>query len=285
MKFDLASWPSIDRSQISAAFREVPLEAYPDLAKFGRAGIHEALAGQGGLFLAWDMAKLLTLRQGMRVLDLGCGAGVTSVFLARMFGVTVYAVDAEISNDLVQRAAAAGVSELVFPVCSDARNLPFSPGFFDAVFSMNAFFYFGTDDLYPSYLLGFLKSGGEIVIGSPCYREEITPDAPEEFLLEFPACLAVHSPKWWRHHFERTRSARVLHSSLHPRGAEFWEDRVRYLLEEQDPREMSPGRRDMVYDMIRMLNRNEDGFVSHFVLHAEKERKQSKNETLVPQSS
>ena len=64
-----------------------------------------------------------------------------------MFGVTVYAVDTEIPSDLAQRVVAAGVEDLVVPVCSDARTLPFSPGFFDAVFSMNAFFYFGTGDL------------------------------------------------------------------------------------------------------------------------------------------
>jgi SAM-dependent methyltransferase len=279
MKFDLAGWPSIDRSKISTSFREVPLEAYPELASLERASIHDGLAGQGGLFLASDMTKLLSLRRGMRVLDLGCGAGVTSVFLARRFGVTVYAVDAEIPNDLMQRAAAAGVEASVIPVRSDARSLPFSPGFFDAVFSMNAFFYFGTDDLYPSYLLRFLKPGGEIVIGCPCYRDEITHDTPEEFLLEFPACLAVHSPQWWHRHFEKARNARVLQSSLHPRGAEFWEDRVRYLLEEQDPREMSPSKRDMVYDMIRMLNRDSDGFVSHFILHAKKE---ALNQTVDP---
>jgi len=272
MKFDLAGWPSIDRSKVSTSFRAVPLDAYPELVSFGRAGIHEGLAGQGGLFLASDMAKLLPLRRGMRVLDLGCGAGVTSIFLARMFGVTVYAVDLDIPGELAQRIMAAGVEELIVPIRADARDLPFSSGFFDAVFSMNAFFYFGTDDLYPSYLLRFIKPGGEVVIGCPCYRDELDVDTPEEFLLEFPACLAVHSPKWWRRHFEKTRSARVLQSLLHPRGTEFWEDRVRFLLEEQNPREMPAWKRDMVYHMIRMLNRDLNGFVSHFVLHARKEK-------------
>jgi cyclopropane fatty-acyl-phospholipid synthase-like methyltransferase len=216
------------------------------------------------------MAKLLSLRPGMRVLDLGCGAGVTSVFLARAFGVTVYAVDSNIPADLVKRAASAGVENLVIPIRSDAKILPFLPEFFDAVFSMNAFFYFGTDDFYPPYLMQFLKPGGAIVIGCPCYRDEITPETPPEFLLEFPACLAVHSPKWWSHHFEKSKSAVVLQSSLHPRGVEFWEDRVRFLLEEQDPREMPSWKRDMIYHMIRMLNRDTDGFVSHFILHAKR---------------
>jgi len=270
MKYDLSTWPEVDLRQVRASFREIPLAAYPELAGYGRAGIHEELAGQGGLFLACDMAKLLELRRGMRVLDLACGAGTTSIYLAKNFGVQVYAVDEDLSASLPRRAEDAGVSELVIPIRADARRLPFSRGFFDVVFCMNAFFYFGTEDLYPSYLLSFLKDGGELVMGSPCYRAELEADTPEEFLLEFPACLAVHSPGWWRHHFTKTREADVLHSDLHPRGAEFWDDRVRFLLEAQRPAEMRASRRDMVYEIIRMLNRDADGFVSHFMLHAKK---------------
>ena len=270
MVFDLSCWPEADLTQVRTAFPEVPLAAYPELAAYDRAAINAGLAGQGGLFFAWDMAKLLSLKPGQRVLDLGCGEGMTSIFLAKEFGVAVYAVDEEVPDSLAQRAAAAGVGNLVTPVRADARKLGFEAGFFDAIFVMNSLFYFGTDDLYPSYLLGFLRAGGEVVIGSPCYRDELAADTPEEFMLEFPACLAVHSPQWWRRHFEKTREAVVTHSALHSRGVEFWTDRVRFLLEEQRPVEMRPSRREMVYAIIRMLNRDQDGFVSHFMLHARK---------------
>ena len=270
MKCDLSTWPEVDLRQVRSSFREVPLEAYPELAGYDRAGIHEELAGQGGLFLACDMAKMLKLQPGMRVLDLACGAGTTSIYLAKNFGVRVFAVDEDLSASLPRRVEEAGVGDLVTPIPADARKLPFPPEFFDTVFCMNAFFYFGTDDLYPSYLLSFLKIGGELAIGSPCYRAELEANTPEEFLLEFPACLAAHSPGWWRHHFAKTKAADVLHSELHPRGAEFWEDRVRFLLEAQRPAEMTASRRNMVYEIIRMLNRDADGFVSHFMLYAKK---------------
>jgi SAM-dependent methyltransferase len=282
MKCDLSTWPEIDMRQVRSSFREIPLAAYPELAGYSRAGIHEELAGQGGLFLACDMAKLLKLRPGMRVLDLACGAGTTSVYPAKNFGVRVYAVDEDLSVSLPRRAEEAGVSDLVEPIRADARKLPFPLESFDVVFCMNALFYFGTDDLYPSYLVSFLKGGGELVMGSPCYRAELEADAPEEFLLEFPACLAAHSPGWWRHHFTKTREAEVLHSDLHPRGAEFREDRVRFLLEAQRPAEMTAGRRNMVYEIIRMLNRDTDEFVSHLMLHAKKRKAQCDPETSSP---
>jgi SAM-dependent methyltransferase len=270
MSFDLSSWPEVDLKKVRSAFPDVPLAAYPELADYGRAGIHEGLQGQGGLFLAHDMAKLLKLEPGLRVLDLGCGVGTTTLYLAKTFGVNVVAVDELFPSSLAERAAQSGIGSLVTVVCADARSLPFPKNHFDAIFSMNAFFYFGADDGYPAYLLQFLKGGGELVIGCPCYRAELEPGTPKEFLLEYPACLDVHSPDWWRSHFTKTGQATVLHSAPHPLGVEFWPDRVRFLLETQRPAEMSPGMRSMLYEVIRMLNRDHDGFVTHFMLHARK---------------
>jgi SAM-dependent methyltransferase len=244
--------------------------AYPALAGYSRADVHAGLMGQGGLFLAHDMANRLSLRSGMRVLDLACGAGATSLYLARNYGVVVYAVDRELPNGLLDRASAAGFGDLVIPLRADARQLPFAPGFFDAVFTMNSLCYFGTDDLFPAYLASFLKPGGELVVGCPCYREELSSDSPKEFLIEFPACLAVHSPGWWQMHFEKSRAYAKVVADLHPRGVEFWEDRVRYLIEEQEPKDMPIWRQQMVRDMIALLDRDLDGFVSHFVLHAKR---------------
>ena len=244
----------------------MPLALYPELGGYSRADVHEGLQGQGGLFLASDMAKMLRLSPGMKVLDLACGYGSTSVFLAKKYGVRVFAVDELPSDSLLERAAKAGVADLIMPIRADCRHLPFAKEDFDAVFCMNSMFYFGTDDLFPPYILSFLKPGGNLVVGSPCYSEELAADAPEEFLLEFPACLAVHSPGWWKNHFEKSKQAVALHAELHPRGVEFWEDRVKFLLDSQKVDEMSEGRRQMLHDMVRMLARDHDGFVSHFML-------------------
>ncbi len=275
MTDDLSSRLTALLAEFPRPLREIPLADFPELTGYTRVDVHDGLQGQGGLFLASDMAKRLTLSAGMKVLDLACGRGPTSVFLARKYGVHVYAVDEAPADTLLDRATAAGVAELITSVRADCRHLPFAKEEFDAVFCMNSLFYFGTDDLYPPYVLEFLKPGGDLVAGSPSYREELTADTPEEFLLEFPACLAVHSPGWWKTHFEKSQRAVVLHSELHPRGVEFWEDRVRFLLDAQKIGEMSEGRRQMLHDMVRMLGQDHDGFVSHFVLHLRKNKPSS----------
>ena len=64
----------------------------------------------------------------------------------------------------------------VFPIHADARSLPFAAEFFDAIVSIDSFFYYGTDDLYLNYLARYLKPGGQLVITSPyTWLEDFTP--------------------------------------------------------------------------------------------------------------
>ena len=127
------------------------------------------LAGVSGganpLWLTEWLTEALDLRPGMRVLDLGCGRALSSVFLRREFGVQVWATDLWFSaSENIQRVRDAGVEDGVFPIRADARSLPFAEGFFDAVVSIDSFMYYGTDDMYLNYLARFVKPGGPVGI-------------------------------------------------------------------------------------------------------------------------
>lgn len=57
----------------------------------------------------------MTLKPGMRILDMGCGNALTSIFLAKEFGVTVFANDLWVSpTDNWKRICNEGVENLVF---------------------------------------------------------------------------------------------------------------------------------------------------------------------------
>ena len=60
---------------------------HPDWVMAGVSGAANAL------WMAEWLVEALELRPGMRVLDLGCGRAVSSVFLRREFGVQVWATD------------------------------------------------------------------------------------------------------------------------------------------------------------------------------------------------
>src|ERR1700730_12250597 len=77
-------------------------------------------------------------REGDRVLDVGCGAGATTIATAQRLGPTGLCLGADISEPLITaakaRAAAQKISSAVF-VQADAQTYAFAAGSFDSVIS------------------------------------------------------------------------------------------------------------------------------------------------------
>ena len=179
--------------------------------------------GSNTLWLTEWLATAMELKPGMRVLDLGCGRALSSIFLAREFGVQVWATDLWISAaENLLRIRDAELPDQVFPIHADARALPFASGFFDAVMSMDSFSYYGTDDLYLNYLANFVKPGGQLgIAGAGLIREfNEVPDHLREMWTEDFWCL--HSADWWRQHWERTRIVNVETADTMTDGWKMW---------------------------------------------------------------
>jgi len=109
--------------------------------------------GLNPLWLTEWLCEKMPLTSGMRVLDLGCGKALSSIFLAKEYRVQVWAVDLWIkATDHYNCIRQSGIEDHVFPVHVDARSLPFAEGYFEAIICTDAYIYFGTDDLYLDYL-------------------------------------------------------------------------------------------------------------------------------------
>ncbi|GAA4999797.1 SAM-dependent methyltransferase [Actinopolymorpha pittospori] len=204
--------------------RQLVVEAFPRAATYDATWVMTNQMGPNALWLAESLGEVLPLEAGSRVLDLGCGRGLTSVFLAREFGVEVWAVDLWVSaNDNWQRVQEAGLAGRVHPIHAEAHTLPFAEGFFDAAVSFDAYQYFGTDDLYLGYLSRFVKPGGQIGIVVPALGAE--PDVfPPPHLApywDWDMCC-WHSPSWWRRHWEKTGLVEVDVADLVPEGWDHW---------------------------------------------------------------
>jgi SAM-dependent methyltransferase len=183
-----------------------------------------ASGGANALWLAEWLAEAIELRAGMRVLDLGCGRAMSSVFLHREFGAQVWAVDLwHSASENLQRIRDAGVDHSVFPIHADARSLPFAAGFFDAIVCIDTFVYFGTDDLYLIDLARFVQPGGIVGIAGAGLTGELGPTVPG-CLSEWwePAHWCLHSADWWRHHWQRTGVVDVELSDTMPDGWRLW---------------------------------------------------------------
>ena len=109
-----------------------------------------------------------------KILDLGCGTGITSLFLAKETGAEVTGLDLWISAEAnAKRAEQWGVKDRFLPVHGDANAMPFAPETFDAVVSVDAYHYFGTpEDFFGEKILPVIKEGGAVLIGIPGIRNE-----------------------------------------------------------------------------------------------------------------
>src|SRR5262245_30615471 len=200
---------------------------FPRASKYHPEWIRASVSGGAcSLWLTEWLLEALELQPGMRVLDLGCGRAASSIFLRRECGVQVWATDLWFgASENWQRVSDAGVGDGVFPIHSDARTLPFATEFFDAVISIDSFFYYGTDDLYLGYLARYLKPGAPIAIAGAGLTREIDGPVPEH-LREWwtPDVWCLHSAGWWRRHWERTGFVSIERADDMADGWKLWLD-------------------------------------------------------------
>ena len=163
--------------------------------------------GPHPLWLLEELCENMDLRPGMKVLDMGCGKGLTSIYLAKEFGVTVFANDLWIdATDNLRRFEEAGVADKVFPIRAEAYALPYANDFFDAAISIDSYHYYGAGEAYfPEVFSKLVKSGGQLGIVVPGLSREFEkgyPDTLEQ--LWFPELFTFHSNGWWRNLWEKT---------------------------------------------------------------------------------
>ena len=200
------------------------LPQFPRSARYDLAWLIENEMGPCSAWLAEYLSEAMDLRPGMKVLDLGCGRAVSSIFLAREFGVQVWAADLWIdADDNLRRIEAAGVADRVCPLDAEAHTLPFAAGFFDAIVSLDAYHYFGTDELYLPGLVRLLKPGGQLGVVVPGVVDEFGGAVPER-LRPFwePYLFTHHSPAWWAALWARSACVDVQAADLMPNGYENW---------------------------------------------------------------
>ena len=201
------------------------IHQFPRSAKYNPEWVvASASSSANSLWLTEWLASKLELRQGMRVLDLGCGRAASSIFLRREFGVEVWATDLWFSvTENLRRIRDAGVENGVFPIHANARALPFAAEFFDVIIAIDSYSYFGTDDLYLNDLARFVKPGGLIGMAGAGLMQEIEGPVPQH-LEEWwtPDLWCLHSATWWKTHWERGGAVNVVVSDSLPEGWRLW---------------------------------------------------------------
>ncbi|MCI6831430.1 MAG: methyltransferase domain-containing protein [Clostridiales bacterium] len=202
---------------------------YPKSEAYNTPALQEKIMGPNPVKLEEELLRDHRIPDGAVVCDLGSGQGLTSVFLAKEYGFTVYAADLWSDPEENRRFFdQMGLSrEQIIPVKADAADLPFETAFFDAVVSTDSYNYFGRDERYlDEKLLPFVKPGGYLYIAIPGMKKDCHDNLPQELLLSWtPEQLDyLHDVDYWTKIVRQCSGADVISVQEMESNEKVWAD-------------------------------------------------------------
>jgi SAM-dependent methyltransferase len=133
----------------------------------------------GGLDTTGVLLELCHISRDKYVLDVGCGAGVTPIFIAKKYGAKVVGVD--INNGMVARSTERAVREQVADRVeirqADAQDLPFEDETFDIVITESVTAFPADKQQAVNEYVRVTKPGGYIGLNESTWLK--TPPPPE----------------------------------------------------------------------------------------------------------
>ena len=162
----------------------------------------------GSLPATRELVKLCQILPGYCVLDVGCGAGRTPVYLAkeyqlRMVGVDIHPGMVAASQALARRQKVEG--RAIFRQ-ADAQDLPFGDNFFDAVITESVTAFTQDQQQAVNEYVRVLKPGGFLGINEPTYLQ---PNPPQEIVAwvsqETAMYASIHTSQGWKNLLKRAR--------------------------------------------------------------------------------
>lgn len=185
--------------------------------------------GPNPLKLEEELMNDNKIKKDSIVMDLGSGQGITSIFLAKEYGFTVYAADLwsdpEENRKFFNEMGL--TDKQIIPVKADATCLRFERNFFDAVVSTDSYNYFGRDEKYlDEKLLPFVKEGGYIYIAVAGMKKDCHNNIPKELLLSWtPEQLDyIHDIDYWKHIVSKSKNSEIVSIYQMESNEECWND-------------------------------------------------------------
>jgi ubiquinone/menaquinone biosynthesis C-methylase UbiE len=108
------------------------------MSRFEKKFVNRPQKSQNNIYRIKEQLTELPVEHVHRVLEIGCGIGMVSAFLATECGMQVYGTDFDPEEIEAAKQLNPGCENLIFQV-EDASKLSFSDGYFDLVISQNVF--------------------------------------------------------------------------------------------------------------------------------------------------
>lgn len=175
--------------------------------------IHENLMGPNvALMFAEQCPGVLPADPEARICDLGCGAGLSSLLAAQAVPGTIYAVDSwNTPEQNRERFDAFEFGSRIEAIQADAPELPFEENFFDALFSLDSYNYFGRAEGVIDQVARYVKPGGQIILSFPGLIRPLDDAMMEVFSASWtPEQMEYILPlEWWRDLLSRSGAVRI----------------------------------------------------------------------------
>jgi SAM-dependent methyltransferase len=180
--------------------------------------LQETMWGPNAIRQSEELASHFTITNDMRILDLGCGPGLSSLYLVQAYGAEVFATDLFMNpTENYQRFQALGVADKIVPMMLDAAQpLPFAQRYFDVIFSVGAYNVFGDNEEMLPNLIPYVKKGGYIAVSFPGLKYEFGDNVPPEmqpFWGVPEVAKTVRGIEWWQDLFSKTEGIEIVNIS------------------------------------------------------------------------
>lgn len=191
----------------------------------------EFLMGPNSVRLLDEMLEKYPISvENLKVLDLGCGKGLTSLFLAKEFNANVVATDLWCgATENYNQFKEWGIDDVVMPIHADANDLPFANEYFDIVVSIDSFHYFAKQPhFFYEKILPLMKPNGVAIMAMPGLKKEIHGREPQLILNwingEESEYELFHCLNWWKEYFGESKAFNILQAFELDNFSEAWKD-------------------------------------------------------------
>ncbi|MEH6949589.1 methyltransferase domain-containing protein [Bacillus sp. JJ634] len=166
------------------------------LSKFGVGGAHP-----GGIGLTKEILKTEEINKTSRILDVGCGTGQTSAYLAEQYGAKVTGMDI---NSIMVEKAKSRMRKYELPVeiiQGSIEEFPLKDGEFDFIISESVLSFVNQPKALKE-IFRLLKNGGRFIANELTTNKRLSPTIEEE-VKQFYGLGSVLTEKNWITLFEQ----------------------------------------------------------------------------------
>jgi SAM-dependent methyltransferase len=164
--------------------------------------LQDTMWGPNAIRQSEELASHFTITKDMRILDLGCGPGLSVLYLVQEYGAEVFATDLIVDpTENYERFQSLGVADKIIPMMIDATQpLPFAKRYFDVIFSVGAYNMFGDNEEMLPQFASYVRKGGYIAVSFPGLKYEFGGNVPPEMqpFWDVPEVVRyVRGIEWW----------------------------------------------------------------------------------------